>query len=67
MHVLHRRKVYDTTGSLQDCEDMDSQEFGQLYKYYKDLYAFTTEDIDSFAVRRAASVWEGGQEPWGVC
>ena len=47
---MHRRKLYDTTGSLQDCEEMDSQEFGQLYKYYKDLYAFTTDDIDSFAV-----------------
>lgn len=51
-----RRKAYDATGSLQDCEDI-SGDFAELYQKYRAMYVVTEDDIDTFAVR---GVWGGG-------
>ena len=39
-----RRKIYDQTGSLDDSEELTSEQFNNLYNYYKSQFAPVTEE-----------------------
>ncbi|KAL3147166.1 hypothetical protein ABBQ32_002672 [Trebouxia sp. C0010 RCD-2024] len=46
---VHRRKLYDQTGSLEDSDELAGEQFDSLYEYYRRLYhKVSEEDIDSF-------------------
>ncbi len=50
--LFGRRKVYDTTGSLADSEELAGESFDELYSYYRQLFKkVEPEDILSFEVR----------------
>lgn len=36
--MLCRRKVYDSTGSLEDSEDLSGDKFKDLYDYYRTMF-----------------------------
>lgn len=43
-----RRRSYDQTGSLEDCEQVTGQDFDSLYEFYRSVYAkVSVEDIDA--------------------
>jgi DnaJ family protein C protein 9 len=47
---LPRRKVYDTTGSVEDSEEAFGKDFEDYYEYYRGLHdAVTDQRIEEFA------------------
>ncbi|WIA21276.1 hypothetical protein OEZ85_000509 [Tetradesmus obliquus] len=54
-----KRKLYDNTGSLQECEDMvQGDNFSELYAAFREATKVTEEDLDSFAVKYRGSAEE---------
>ena len=42
--MLHRRKIYDTTGSMSESEQLGGQSFDDLYSFYRSMFAKVTEE-----------------------
>ncbi|WIA41573.1 hypothetical protein OEZ86_008938 [Tetradesmus obliquus] len=54
-----KRKLYDNTGSLQECEDMvQGDNFSELYAAFREATKVTEEDVDSFAAKYRGSAEE---------
>ncbi len=49
--IFGRRKVYDTTGSMSDSEQLSGQSFDDLYSFYRTMFAkITEEDIENVRI-----------------
>ncbi len=44
---MHRRKLYDETGSLEDTEGLSGEAFTSLYDYYRTVYPKVCSKIES--------------------
>ena len=44
LHLSSRRKLYDTTGSLSDTEQLSGHSVDDLYDFYRTIYKKVTED-----------------------
>ncbi|KAF6258506.1 hypothetical protein COO60DRAFT_1626402 [Scenedesmus sp. NREL 46B-D3] len=54
-----KRKLYDNTGSLQECEDMvQGGNFQELYNAFREATKVTEDDVDSFAAKYRGSADE---------
>ena len=42
--MVGRRKLYDTTGSLSDTEELSGQSVDDLYTFYRTVYRKVTEE-----------------------
>ena len=62
-----RRKVYDSTGSLEDTEALSGDAFDDLYSYYRTVYPKVTEDdiekVSGHSQHSLADCWPSPQVP----